>query len=75
VRGDGALDWSPAVEDEDGASPSPFFVSAMTNSAGDGRVNRKTEPKDGEEPFQGRRGLSPGLSLRRSPSSADINAA
>jgi len=47
----------------------------MPITAEEGRINEKAEAKDGEEPFQGRRGLSPGLSLERSPSSADINAA
>ena len=48
------MDWSPAVED--GASPPPFFVSAMIKSVRANRVKSKDGPKDSEVGFQGFQG-------------------
>lgn len=73
LRGDGALDRPPVVED--GASPPSVFASAMANLARGNRLDTNNGPKAGVEPSQNRRGLSPGLLVRKSPSSRDINAA
>jgi len=74
-RGGSTEGGSPVVEDS--TSPRALFASDMADAVNKNgqKSKQRTGQKTAKRSFQGRRGLSPGLLWRKSPSNADISAA